>query len=72
METSLPHPLLHKLGSVSKQYTSIVDGNMKTVFKLYFVENQTMKASAKFLETVEVCRKRIIPCENFPSKFRVM
>ena len=57
-EPSPPHPLLQKLGSVSKQYASIVDGSMKAVFEQYFVENQTMKASAKFLEPIKGGRKK--------------
>ncbi len=52
-EPSFPHPLLQKLGSFSKQYILIVDSSMKAVFDQYFVENQTMKALAKFLEIIK-------------------
>jgi len=34
---------------------------MKKVFEKYFVENQTMKASAKSPKIVEVCWKKILP-----------
>jgi hypothetical protein len=38
---------------------------MKRVYEQYFVENQKMKASAQFLETVEGCWKKTLNDDVF-------
>ena len=57
-EPAPPHPLLQKPDAtrVSTIYKLIVDGSLKKVYKEYFVENQTPKASETFLDAVEGCK----------------
>ena len=43
---------------------------MKRVYEQYFVENQTMKASAQFLETVEGCWKKTLNDDVFRTHSR--